>query len=148
MNTHIPCNTKTLSSGHVLQQGQPGVIVPDVFGITGGQGHMILILTALLLGSHAQNISGDAAIRAVVPVLVSFHSCAVKHKNREPVVALIVLLVEAELMVRVSDLSTSYDEVLSQAWYLLLNIPVEWLTSQAISQRLPLTDITIVSNIL
>ena len=60
---------------------------------------------------------------------------AVEHEHRQPHVAVPVLLVQAELVVRVPDLAAGDDVVLAQARHLVLHVPAEAAALQPLPQR-------------
>ena len=93
----------------MFQQGCPGTVVPSVQRFTLAQLNVVLILRGLFLLDHAQVVSGNLALAVEVPVLVSLKTMTVKHQDRQADIVLIIILVETELMVEISYLSSSKD---------------------------------------
>ena len=62
---------ETLSRGLVLELRQPGVVRPAVLGVAGHQRHVVLVLAVLLPRADTEDVVTQAAVRPVVPVLVT-----------------------------------------------------------------------------
>ena len=95
---------------------------------------MIVILGPLPSLANTEEVSGDGSVLFVVPVLVPLVAVTVEDQDRQADIVLRVLLVQTELLVEVSDLSSPEDLVREQVRHLVLQVPVEALTLQRFSQ--------------
>ena len=66
-----PGHFETLSRGLVLELRQPGVVRPQVLGVARHQRHVVLVLAVLRPRADTEDIVTQAAVRPVVPVLVT-----------------------------------------------------------------------------
>ena len=55
----------------MLELRQPGVVRPAVLGVAGDQRHVVLVLAVLLPQADTEDVVTQAAVRPVVPVLVT-----------------------------------------------------------------------------
>ena len=67
----MPGNFETLSRGLVLELRQPGVVRPAVLGVARHQRHVVLVLAVLRPRADTEDVVTQAAVRPVVPVLVT-----------------------------------------------------------------------------
>ena len=95
---------------------------------------MIVILGPLPSLAYTEEVSGDGSVLFVVPVLVPLVAVTVEDQDRQADIVLRVLLVQTELLVEVSDLSSPEDLVREQVRHLVFQVPVEALTLQRFSQ--------------
>ena len=95
---------------------------------------MIGILGSLPSLADTEEVPGDGPVLFVVPVLVPLVAVTVEDQDRQADIVLRVLLVQTELLVEVSDLSSPDDFVREQVRHLVFQVPVEALTLQRFSQ--------------
>ena len=55
----------------MLELRQPGVVRPAVLGVAGHQRHVVLVLAVLRPRADTEDVVTQAAVRPVVPVLVT-----------------------------------------------------------------------------
>ena len=108
---------------------------------------MVVILGSLPPLAHAEEVPGDGLVLLVVPVLVPLLTVTIKHQDWQTSVVLRVLLVQTKLLVKVPDLPRTQDLVTHELRHLLLQIPLETLALQRLSQRYSLAHITEVSHV-